>query len=112
MTSRPTFHQREVLSRLDLILINQEIIMARQAEANAAMAALESKVDSQGAALQELGAAILNEIEQLKAAKAGGDGMSSTEVDEMITRMEAIGAKVDASAGTARTSTDALKADD
>lgn len=82
----------------DLNVSNQETIMAKLAEMNAAM-------DAHAAKLDELAAGITKEIEQLKAAGTGGDGMSATEVDGVITRLTTL-------TGALQTSVDALKADD
>jgi cbb3-type cytochrome oxidase cytochrome c subunit len=91
---------RDVNYKQDLIINKQETIMTKQAEAAAAMDALE-------ATMQEQNAGILKEIEQLKAAGSGGsgDGMSVEEVDAMIARLSTL-------KGVAQAGVDALKGDD
>lgn len=89
---------RDVNDKQNLILKTQEKIMAKLAEMNAA-------IDAHAAKMEELAAGITKEIEQLKSAGTGGDGMSTAEVDAVITRLTAL-------TGTLQTSVDALKADD
>jgi hypothetical protein len=105
---------RAVAETQNLILKIQGKIMTKADEMNAKIDALEATVQDQKTALEEQGAAILKEIEQLKAAGTGGsgDGMSAGEVDAAAARLEAVRGLVGAGTETVRTSTGSLKADD